>query len=247
MISAQTTSANRLMAAAANMTPKTRWTTALLFPLVVGPVWCLGWFGHGGRIGTLTGLVLLATLAVSAVTDFNRHRIYNWTTYSAFLWAIVINVAASVGVPDGTSLVPAFQSAATVGPTMLGGVGIGECLAGAGICFLITLFGYDLSGGGAGDVKLATVIGALLGVHDGMFAVGYSYVVAAVVIIAWSTYKHGPLALLLAGLRSIAKLAGPLSPFRTTSDDRKLLLTPVPLGPYFAVGTLLVALGLVPT
>jgi Flp pilus assembly protein protease CpaA len=191
--------------------------------------------------------VFLGALATSAITDFNRHRIYNWNTYSAFLWAIAINVVASAGADDGTSMVPAFQSAATVGPTMLGGVGIGECLAGAGVCFLITLFGYDLSGGGAGDVKLATVIGALLGLHDGIFAVGYSYVIAAVAIIAWSTYKYGPLALLLAGLRSICKLAGPLSPFHATSDDRKLLLTPVPLGPYFAIGTLLVALGLVPT
>ena len=61
------------------------------------------------------------------------------------------------------------------------------------MCFLITLFGYDLSGGGAGDVKLAAVIGALLGVHDGVFAVAYSYVVAAIAIIAWSTYNNGPL------------------------------------------------------
>jgi len=143
--------------------------------------------------------------------------------------------------------VPAFQTAPVVGPAALGGIGIGECLTGAAVCFLITLFGYDLSGGGAGDVKLATVIGALLGLHGGIFAVAYSYVIAAIAIIAWSTYKNGPLALLLAGLRSIGKFLGPNWPFKSTAEDQKLLLTPVPLGPYFLIGTLLVFFELVPT
>jgi len=107
--------------------------------------------------------------------------------------------------------------------------------------------GYDLSGGGAGDVKIATVIGAVLGLHSGIFAIAYSYVIAAIAILAWSTYTNGPLALLKAGIRTIGKVLGPLWPFPSTSDDAELLLTPVPLGPYFAIGTLLVLLELVPT
>jgi Flp pilus assembly protein protease CpaA len=247
MFSAQSATTNRSAAVAVNMTQKTRWIVAAIFPLVVGPLWCLAWHGHGGRFGTLSGLVLVAALATSAVTDFNRQRIYNWTTYTAFLWAVAISIFATLSASSGESLGLTFETAPIIGLHWLGGIGIGECLAGAAACFFILFFGYDLSGGGAGDVKLATVIGALLGLHDGIFAVGYSYIIAAAVIIAWSTWKNGPLTLIRAGLRAVGKFLGPLWPFHTTAEDRKLLLTPVPLGPYFLIGTLLVFFGLVPT
>jgi Flp pilus assembly protein protease CpaA len=229
------------------MTQKTYWTAALLFPAIVGPIWCLVWYGHGGRLGTLAGLVLLATVITSAITDFRRQRIYNWVTYSAFLWALAINVVAWASMSGSDSFLPSFAPAEIVGYPVLGGIGIGEFLAGAGICFMVTVFGYDLSGGGAGDVKIAMVIGACLGFHDGLFAVAYSYLVAGIAIIAWSTWKNGPLALLLAGVRSIGRLLGALWPYFATTEDKKLLLTPVPLGPYFAIGTILVLLGLVPS
>ena len=247
MITAQLSSVNRLSSLAVTMTSRTRWSAALLFPLVVGPVWCLAWHGSGGRLGTLTGLILLGSLVVSAITDFNRQRIYNWVTYPAFLWVVAINVFVSIKMYSGESLFPAFAATDFVGPPWLGGIGLAECLAGAGVCFLITLFGYDLSGGGAGDVKIAAVIGAVLGLHHGLFAVAYSYVVAAIAIIVWSTWKHGPLVLLKAAARTIGRVLGPLWPFASTSDDHALLLTPVPLGPYFAIGTLFVALELVPS
>lgn len=209
------------------------WTAALAFPILAAPV---AWMLHastGHWLTTLAGLVLVAVLATCAATDVRGHRIYNWTTYSAFLWAVIINLACHfwpVSPPD-----------------WLGGVGIGQSLGGAALCFLITLAGYHMSGRGAGDVKLATVIGALLGVHGGVFAVAYSYIVAAVAIIVWSAYCNGPLAIAKAGLRTVGNVLGPLWPFPPTASDSKLLLRPIPLGPYFAIGTLLVVLELVPT
>jgi Flp pilus assembly protein protease CpaA len=244
---ARTITAGPLTLLASNMTHKTRWAAALLFPLVVGPAWCFVGHAYGGWLGTLAGLVLLATLTTSAVTDFNRQRIYNWTTYSALLWALAINIVATTAAGHDESPLPSLEPASVVGPPMLGGVGIGECLAGAALCFVVTLFGYDLSGGGAGDVKLATAIGALLGVHVGVFAIAYSYVVAAIAIIAWTTWKYGPLALIKAGFRKLVRYLGRLWPLPITSQDQEILMTPVPLGPYFAIGTLLVVLELVPT
>jgi Flp pilus assembly protein protease CpaA len=235
---------NRL---AANMTSKSLWIVALLAPLVIGPLWCFGWHGSIGWFGTLAGFILLATLIASAVTDIKYQRIYNWTTYTAFLWAIAINVVATTGVRLEDSALPSLEPASAFGPPMLGGIGISECLAGAGLCFIVTLFGYDLSGGGAGDVKLATVIGAFLGLHAGIFAIGYSYMVAGIAIIAWTTWTYGPLGLARAGFRKIGRLFGRFWPFPHTSEDQKILMTPVPLGPYFAIGTILVVLELVPT
>jgi Flp pilus assembly protein protease CpaA len=231
---------------AANMTSKLLWIVALLSPLIVGTVWCFSWHGRIGWLGTLAGFVLLATLITSAITDIKYQRIYNWTTYTALLWALAINIVATTSARLEYSALPSLEPANAVGPPMLGGIGIGECLAGAGLCFIVTLFGYDLSGGGAGDVKLATVIGALLGLHAGIFAIGYSYIVAGVAIMSWTTWKYGPLALVKAGFRKIGSLFGRFWPFPHTSEDQKILMTPVPLGPYFAIGTLLVVLELVP-
>jgi len=215
------------------ITKRTSWIAASAFPLVVGPIWCLAWSPLHHWLGTLAGLVLVAALGTCAVTDVRGHRIYNWTTYSAFLWAMAINLAASVW-PYGS-------------PAWLGGVGIGQSLAGAGLCFLITLAGYHMSGRGAGDVKLATAIGALMGIHGGVFAVAYSYIVAAGAIIVWSAWMNGPLAIVKAALRTIGSVLGPLWPFPPTASDSALLIRPIPLGPYFAIGTLLVVLELVPT
>lgn len=247
MLSEQTVTMNRLDAFFSNLSQKSRWNAALVFPLVVGPLWCLAWQGYGGRFGTLSGLVLFATVITAAITDYNRQRIYNWTTYTAFLWAIAINVVASLAAYGTGPFTFSLEPAEVVGPNFLGGIGIGQCLAGAAVCFLGTMFGYDLSGGGAGDVKIAAVIGAFLGVCDGAFAIAYSYLVAAIVIIVWSTYKNGPLALIKAGLRKIGRFLGIMWFFQVTDDDQQLLMTPVPLGPYFAIGTLLVLSGLVPT
>ena len=250
MISFQTITANRSIGLPASMTTKQLcWAVALALPLVVGPVWCLAWYAVSLNhwLGTLAGLVLLAVLGTCAVTDVRSHKIYNWATYSAFLWAILISVAATSMSSGEGALNQAYQRASMIGPQMLGGVGPGQCLAGAALCFLITLFGYHLSARGAGDVKLATAIGALLGVHNGVFAVAYSYVVAAAAIIVWSTWVNGPMALVKAMGRSFGALLGPLWPFRPTPADGRLLLRPIPLGPYFAIGTLLVVLEVVPT
>lgn len=225
---------------------KSPWFAAFVLPLVIGPVWYLICPAHGGRLCTLAGLVLVATLIAGAITDLQRRRIYNWTTYTAFLWAIAINVAAS-GISADPTPVFDFQPAAIAGPAWLGGVGIWQCLAGAAVCFAITVVGYDLSGGGAGDVKIAAVIGALLGVHQGFYAVIYSYIIAAVAIVVWAVWTHGPFSLAKAISRTLGAKLGPLWPFTPSDADAKLLLTPVPLGPYFAIGTLLVALELLPT
>jgi Flp pilus assembly protein protease CpaA len=206
---------------------------ALAFPVAAAPVAWLLSSSTGHWLTTLSGMVLVAVLAVCAITDVRGHRIYNWTTYSAFLWALAINLVVSIWP--------------TTPPNWPGGVGIGQSLGGAGLCFLITLAGYHMSGRGAGDVKLATVIGTLLGVHGGVFAVAYSYIVAAVAIILWSTYVNGPLTIVKAMLRTIGNVLGPLWPFPPTASDSQLLLRPIPLGPYFAIGTLLVVLELVPT
>jgi Flp pilus assembly protein protease CpaA len=231
---------------AMKMTKRNCWYAALGFPLVLGPVWCLAWSWQGHWLGTLSGLVLLSVLTVCAITDAQGRRIYNSVTYTAFLWALVINVVASIWQTGSHETASQSLSTTTIGPGLLGAVGIGQSLGGAALCFIITLAGYHLSGRGAGDVKLATVIGALLGVNHGVFAVAYSYIVAAVAIILWSVWTIGPLAVAKAFVRTMGTWLGPLWPFPPTASDSEFMLRPIPLGPFFAIGTLLVVLELVP-
>jgi prepilin peptidase CpaA len=255
MISVQVNPANQsVFATALHSTNQTRWATALALPIVVGPLWMLVWRGYIGWPGTLAGLVLMAAILTSAVTDFRNHRIYNWVTYSAFLWALVINITASILSTNETTPASMLTKAPVIGPDWLGGIGLAQCLAGAVLCFAFVLVAYHLSGGGAGDVKLATVIGALLGVHHGLFAVGYSYIVAAVAMTLWTIYSNGPVALAKAVILSIGNWIGMRLarfgipwPFPPTEADTKLLFKPIPLGPFFAIGTLLVIFHVVPS
>jgi prepilin signal peptidase PulO-like enzyme (type II secretory pathway) len=247
MISFSTNTANRtLMPTDWIVSRKHCWYAALALPLVAGPIWWLVWQSQGAWLGTLAGFVLLAVLVTSAITDFRGHKIYNWATYSAFLWALAINVVASSLSSSENVLNQAYQRA-VVGPEFLGAVGLSASLLGAVLCALVVLAGYHMSGGGAGDVKLAAAIGALLGFQHGIFAVAYSYIVAAVAIVAWSIYKNGPLTVAKAAVRTFGVLLGPIWPFSPSKSDGQLMMQPVPLGPYFAIGTLLVVLEVVPT
>lgn len=227
-------------------TRQTCWEVALVLPVLAGPVWCLAWRWQASWIGTLSGFVLLALLVTCAATDLGRRKIYNWATYSAVVWALAINLLATMGSLGDEGPTMIYRHFDIVGPRVLGGIGLEQSLGGAGLCFLMTLIGFHLSGTGAGDVKLATAIGALLGTH-GVYAVAYSYIVAAAAIVCWSVYNNGPLALVKAAARTIGNALGPLWPFPPTTADNALLMKPIPLGPYFAVGTLLVILEVVPT
>ena len=139
----------------------------------------------------------------------------------------------------------AFQlsPAVPVGPTYLGAVGLPQSLSGAALCFFLMLICYQLARGGAGDVKLATAIGALLGVRDGLLALAFSYVFAGVVIITWSIWAQGPFVLASSLLRRIGAFFLPALVFPPSEDQQALLRKPVPLAAFFAVGTLAVLLG----
>lgn len=203
---------------------------AALVPAVLGPAWVVlaGRLLPGQPLATLAGLVLLLTLTACAYTDLTRRRIPNWATYTAVLWALVLNAAA-----------------AWIGPRpWLGAVGIVESLLGLGACFLVLLMIYRASGSGAGDVKLAGAIGALLGPERGLNALVLTYLAAGVAIGAWAVWTVGPIRLFGGLARRVGSWAFPGRVARPSADQEQLLRRSVPLAPFFGIGTFFALQGL---
>src|SRR5260370_33746270 len=88
--------------------PRVRtWGFALVLPgLLMIPWLALAReFGAKGIFGTAAGMVLALLLGTAAVTDLCRRRIFNWTTYSAALWALLLSLVGWV-VPEQYEIAP---------------------------------------------------------------------------------------------------------------------------------------------
>jgi leader peptidase (prepilin peptidase)/N-methyltransferase len=110
----------------------------------------------GGTLPMLATVAAFAAVSVSAATDAATGYVFDAVTLPAlgvlFLFASVQN-----------SLPPAAW---------------GACAAGGAMAFL---YGVTLGRGlGLGDVKLAFCIGAALGVHDGLIALGAAFVIGGI-------------------------------------------------------------------
>jgi hypothetical protein len=140
----------------------------LALPVVAGPLLCPAWRGHDMMLGALSSFVLLALLVPSSITNSQQHVICNWTTYSAVLWALVINIVATLSSSGESVLVRAYDQSNPVGLDVLGDTRLAQALLGAVLCCTIALLGYRLSGSGARGIKPATAVGALLGARQGV-------------------------------------------------------------------------------
>lgn len=235
------------------------WWIALVAPVVVALVVSFAPVHELGPLATVSGGILLLLLVTAAVTDVRAHCIYNWTTYPAILWAVGLNAYVSVRFPD--QILPAattvqsrvnFDRDSGIVEKLdefdrLGAVGISRCLYGAGACFLLMLFVYSFSGRGAGDVKLATAIGALIGLRQGLAALCMTYLFAGLAILAWIIWQQGPVFVVKRTVRSAFGFFHPkfASPPDESRDLSAMLSRPIPLGLFHAIGTLVVVLNVI--
>ena len=198
------------------------WWIAALCPVLLASIWLSLSSDYLGPLSGLSGLVLVLLLIASSSTDLSQRRIFNWTTYTAFVWAVAINV-----MPQSIT-------------AYVGSIGLSDCLCGAGSCFVIMLIPYTLARGGAGDVKLATAIGALVGLDSGLLIIAFTYILSAIAILSWTILAKGPFSLLVAMFRSIGSRLFPASVESPSTDEQHLLSKPIPLAGFFAVATLLI-------
>jgi prepilin peptidase CpaA len=208
------------------------WWIALLLPAVLGPpwVWLLGGWSVAPAVGTWTGCVTVALVLTCACTDWRWHKIPNWATYPGALWAFGLNLVGTL------ANAPPIDDPSE--PSVLGHVGLLRCLLGFAVCFFLMLLIYRLAGGGAGDVKLAAVLGALFGLERGLYALALTYVAAALTMLVWVIWTVGPLVLVVGLARAVGSVLLPRYIGPPNAAQQRLLGSPVPLGVFFAIGAI---------
>lgn len=185
----------------------------------------------------LAATTLSVLLVVATFHDCRSSRIPNRATYSAFLAALVIAAAKSIACHCGVLDWDAG-----------GAISLAESLKGAGLCFGLLMavqlssFGNQL---GAGDIKLATAIGALLGWEQGLQTLIWCFLLPAPYIVFLAVRQYG---LVRLGREAVLRLGSKLFPRWFIVDAVPGEFAPffrqrVPLAAFFALGVLFTVLG----
>lgn len=123
--------------------------------------------------------VLLALLAIAAVTDYRSFRIPNWLTGGGIVFALAY--AVFTPIPGSSWFAPA---------------------TGLLIGFVFTIPMYITRTMGAGDVKLVAMIGAFIGPVGVLFSLLFSFITAGVAAIAYAAMR-GAIGRLFSNVRTI--------------------------------------------
>jgi Flp pilus assembly protein protease CpaA len=228
------------------------WLFCILFPIFYIPVIWSNLPLPSVLLSPQNG-VLLLTLIICAITDLGWRKIPNWATYPALGWLVFMPVFQGVRDSvtrfmghvgpvvelDGPELSTTGQSTLEIWSWL---EPLTTTLSGGIVCFFVMFFVFRMAGGGAGDVKLATVIGAALGIELGIAALAASYILAAVGVLIWLAWTAGPRLVVLAFARKLLQTFVPRSESTPPDVEIRILRHRVALGPFFAAGTVFVVL-----
>ena len=168
----------------------------------------------------LPTVLLLLFTATAAVTDFRKHKIYNWTTYPGILLAFVVHYLRNGWNGEYPGLEDSLKGFAVCGGLML-------------VCFVF--FGI-----GGGDVKLIAMMGSFLGLERGVEALLWTFVLGGAAGLATLIWRVGLWRLITGAVRHVfwsLRLANwlPLS-----DDERQQLQPPLFLAPSAFVAVVIV-------
>lgn len=158
--------------------------------------------------------LLAGVLSVASITDLRDRRIPNHLTYGAFLASVLIAVGVAISGADPG----AFH----------------ERIVGFSTSFGLMLVAYMTIGIGAGDVKLAGVLGGLLGLRSGLEIIILAHMVGGLFAVGLIAYRIGPVWMGSKVLATCMPGSYPQPVF-----DKKKLAYPIPMAVFFSIGTLL--------
>jgi prepilin peptidase CpaA len=211
---------------------KWAWTMAALAPVVLLAPWLFSCraVGAPSEIATMRCLLLVLLIVAATTTDLLRRRIYNWTSYTIFGWVLLLEFVATIygGAESSTEIV-----------ATLGMLPWRESLAGFAAGFGIMFVLYNVFRGGAGDLKLVAVLGALVGVQRIVEILIYAYILAGVFAACLVVAVVGPLAILAFAARSVGLNNRVAS---SSGDFAAFFKRQVPMAPFITGGTLIALL-----
>lgn len=210
------------------------WQIAVVVPLVLAAPWRLLCQAAGAplEISTVRALLVLLLLGTATLTDLRQRRIYNWTTYTVLGWVVLVELLGAV-LESGSQGTSGFAAAIV---SALGALPWRDSLAGFAVGFGILFVLFNVFRGGAGDLKLVAVLGALVGTNRILELLIYSYLLAGVFAACLMVGVAGPGSLLAFAARSIG-LGDPQG--AASASARDCLRRQVPMAPFIATGTLL--------
>ncbi len=147
----------------------------------------------------LSFILVLAFTLTATVTDIRRHTIYNWTTYPGILTAYLVALIVSMTEGD-----PQMAE-------LLGEIGLADAALGMFVCGGLLLVCYVFFGIGGGDVKLLAMLGAFLGIEQGIEVVLWTLVLGGAMALIMIVWKTGPATLgqrFLVYIKALIRLRG---------------------------------------
>jgi len=176
-------------------------------------------------------------LSAAAVTDLLRHKIYNWTTYPGILAAWSLNALGNALVALGQVAPEQLQS--------WGWIGLYESCCGFLVCGAVILACFLLFKVGGGDVKLIAMMGAFLGVDQGVLVMLWTFVLGGCLGLTVLVWRVGPWRLVVGILHYLSWVLrlgnfGPL-----TEDQRAALQPPLFMAPSALAAAVIVQFSLI--
>ena len=171
-------------------------------------------------------ILLFLLVAVATATDVARHKIYNWNVYPGIIIGFAMNVIEPRNPDD------------SVWDCLM--ISLGGLLA-CGLIMLVCFVFFDVGGG---DVKLVAMMGAFLGVQQGVEAMLWTFVLGSImgaVIIVWQT---GMLRLISKSFQHILLILRAKSWVPLTNEERQPLKRWLFLAPSALAAIAIVTTGL---
>ena len=210
----------------------------MLFAACASVAFSVALLASEDALGLLRLSSLVAILGTAAFSDIRSRRIPNWLTYGAFVWALLLLIISSVVQPELRNTPVGFDTSWGLSLNFMS-IDVASGLSGAACCFSILLILYSLNLSGAGDVKLAAVIGLNLGVGSGMQAILWTYITAGGAVAVYVVVRYGVLQMTAMVLEMLhTESLGPIT--KSSPRSTEIQNQSVPLAVFLALGTLIV-------
>jgi prepilin peptidase CpaA len=187
----------------------------------------------------VTTALLLVLLAVATATDIRWRKIYNANVYPGILLAWALNGLATFRGIDAVR--------GTIEDSLsYGFVGLPESVLGFALCGAVMLVCYVFFAGGigGGDVKLIAMMGAFLGVRQGLEAMLWAFVLggaSALVVLIW---RMGLITLVTRAAKYVLLALRFGKHVAPEGDDRRMLKSPLFLAPSAMLAVVIVRFSL---